>query len=281
LTHLIHLDTPFLFCQTVRLKEYDMETNSPGPKWSKAQRWLWGTVRSIARDPARRQEAIVMLEAALATPGDFLDSEIPTVEHERDQWRWSLDADFQPAQYPHEDAARVLEIKTGDCMSAEDYQSALHFAWGCLQYSAAGTVQFCHALSDMADCAAMAGRMLLARQTVQMYLMHYDLLLAAANEPATPVGYHTITTLSIPAEQLGPVFFCIPVDAALRGLVSDPQICWVRTLELAVYKVPFRHGGLEDRLQQATAALVAYYTQTGDTEALDRLNAYLTETQPQ
>jgi hypothetical protein len=258
-----------------------METNNPEPKYSKAQAWVWRTVSNIARDPTRRREAIAMAEQALAAPGELLDYEIPGVERTRNRWLWSLDPDFQPSQYSRLDAAEVLEIKSKDCAYAGDYNTAVRYAWERWQYSNVGTIHFCHALSDLADCAAWAHNSMLVQHIVPLYRLHYDLLHSAVNEPATPVRYSSMTSLALSAEHLHPLHFNIPVSAALYGMAFHPHSHWAWVLELAVYKVPFRKGRYEARLQKAAAALVPYYTETGNTEALDRLNAYLIETQPE
>jgi hypothetical protein len=257
-----------------------METNRSEPRCSEALWWVWKTVQKIARDRERRQEAIAMVEEALAAPGRLLDREIEHVESLRDRWLWSLDPDFQPSRYARRDATEVLQIKSRDCLDAQDYNTAVRYAWERWQYSDAGTVDFCYALADLADCAAYAGKLKLVRQALDLYRTHYELLVSTINDPDTPAGYYEIATRLSTEKHLGPLHFAIPVSAALYGLGVDPNACWIWILELAVYKVPFRKGGYEDRLQCAAEALVTYYTQTGDAEALDRLNAFLTETQP-
>lgn len=218
----------------------------------------------------RQSEALAEVRRLLAEPNKLSVWDIQLLRWMEQQWSTGVVADFVPPEYPAFNEYSPLHTLAIQSRDATDYSAALRYGWQFLQYSAAGTVAFHAALSNLADIAADCGDMTFAQHAAETYLGHYQLLYSASAHLATPVGMTEPTREHAWPDGPHVTQFAIPFVAALKGIVlENPAPCWVTILEMAAYHMPnYQH---ERDLPGVVRALFIHYQRVGDPESAARI----------
>lgn len=193
-----------------------------------------------------------------------LISQVPETDQVKRARYTHLEAVWSRVIDPYWSAARISSVEI-DALRERTLQAFLRRRFdealkASREYLAAcefGSTEFSAALSSLADAAALSGRLNVAKPLLDMFVIHWRVVLLAGVLGATPS--EEISHATAIDSGLMELSLMLPLHAAVAILEAEPSEHWADLLEWIARITPFRHG----RYVDAARVLVDYYARVG------------------